>query len=94
MSSDDFESVHNYHERAVIEEVLRLAREKGSKLDRKLLADIAGVALKRLPPRYIRHLVDFSFYQTAKERDQNAKAVRSAVADAAQYVTSRARRAA
>jgi len=85
----DFESITNYHERAVIEAV-RIAAPRFSHLsDAELLADVACVALNRLPPRYIRHEVDFSFYLTDKERIENERAVSEAVSFAFEFVQAR-----
>ncbi|MCX7902097.1 MAG: late competence development ComFB family protein [Burkholderiaceae bacterium] len=89
MAEADFESIHNYYERAVFEEVLAQAAKR--RVERHLLADIACVALNQLPPRYIRHDVDFNFYLTAQEREQNAQMVREAVAYAFDFVVARAR---
>ena len=51
-----------------------------------ILADVACVALNRLPPRYIRHDVDYSFYLTERERAQNEAAINEAVAFAFEFV--------
>ena len=63
----DFEQVHNYFERLVFEEVVRLSH---GYLDfsADMLADVACVALNRLPARYVRHDVDMMFYLTEQER--------------------------
>ena len=45
----------------------------------ELIADVACVALNRLPPRYIRHAVDNLFYLTERERAEVETAVREAV---------------
>ncbi|MDP3084873.1 MAG: late competence development ComFB family protein [Rubrivivax sp.] len=55
-----------------------------------LLADVTCVALNRLPPRYIRHAVDYLFYLTDRERQQHAKSVREAVRHAFEFVQARA----
>lgn len=86
----EFDTIHNHHERPVIAEVVRVARERGL-TDQRLLADIACVALNRLPPRYIRHDVDFAFYLTDDERRANAEAVERAVAQAFDFVLARER---
>jgi len=86
----EFDSIHNHHERPVIAEVVRVARERGL-ADPRLLADIACVALNRRPPRYIRHDVDFAFYLTDEERRANAAAVERAVALAFGFVLARDR---
>jgi hypothetical protein len=89
MRDADFESIHNHNEQAVFEEVLRQAAAR--RVEPGLLADIACVALNQLPPRYIRHDVDFNFYLTAAEREHNAQMVRDAVSYAFDFVVARTR---
>lgn len=62
-----FEQVHNYYERLVLEEVSRQANEH-PEFSAEMLADVACVALNRLPARYVRHDVDMMFYLTEQER--------------------------
>lgn len=94
MSGTGFDSIHNYYERLVYDEVLRLASASAKPVDPRLLPDIACVALNRLPPRYIRHAVDFSFYLTDDEREDQRRRVVDAVAQAFAFVTSGLARAA
>ena len=61
----NFEQVHNYYERLVFEEVLRRAAKRPDLMP-DALADIACVALNRLPARYVRHDVDLMFYVTER----------------------------
>jgi Late competence development protein ComFB len=63
----NFEQVHNYYERLVFEEVARRA-QLYLDFDTDMLADVACVALNRLPARYVRHDVDMMFYLTEQER--------------------------
>ena len=65
----NFDQVHNYYERLVFEEVARRAQSP-EHLDftADMLADVACVALNRLPARYVRHDVDMMFYLTEQER--------------------------
>lgn len=63
----NFEQVHNYYERLVFEDVARLS-EAHPQLTSDMLADVACVALNRLPARYVRHDVDLMFYLTEQER--------------------------
>ena len=63
----NFEQVHNYYERLVFEEVVRMS-ESYSHYSADMLADVACVALNRLPARYVRHDVDMMFYLTEHER--------------------------
>jgi hypothetical protein len=63
----NFEQVHNYYERLVFEEVLRRSA-RWPEMTPDMLADVACVALNRLPARYVRHDVDLMFYLTEHER--------------------------
>ena len=84
----NFDSIYNHHERAVTDAVHATA-VRYPHLNGELLADIACVALNRLPPRYIRHEVDFAFYLTDKERGENERAIAEAVAFAFEFVQAR-----
>jgi Late competence development protein ComFB len=86
----DFASIQNHHEQAVFAAVLA-----GSPVyptvaaDADLLADVACVALNRLPARYIRHQVDYSFFLTESEAAANEIAIARAVKHAFEYVQAR-----
>ncbi len=86
----DFTSLYNHHEREVFAAVMETAPTYPViEADPELLADVACVALNRLPPRYIRHAVDYSFYLTEQERlDVNA-AIKEAVSYAFNFVQAR-----
>jgi glutathione S-transferase len=87
----DFSSIHNRREREVCTEVLaRADQQPWLTSDRNLLADVACVALNRLPPHYIRHDVDFSFHLTDGERIESQRMVSEAVTYAFNYVQARA----
>ncbi|MFN9764674.1 MAG: late competence development ComFB family protein, partial [Pseudomonadota bacterium] len=76
----DFTSVRNHNERAVFDAVLAHAPSYPGVARRPdLLADVACVALNRLPTRYIRHEVDFVFYLSERERADNARHLVEAV---------------
>ncbi len=64
----NFEQVHNYYERLVFEAVAQRA-EAYADFTADMLADVACVALNRLPARYVRHDVDMMFYLTEPERN-------------------------
>ncbi len=94
MSRTDFESIHNYYERPVFELVVAKSRQtEGTPqaIDARYLADVACVALNQLLPRYIRHDVDFSFYLTEAERQDNDQRVKESVDKAWAYVLQRKR---
>ena len=65
--ASDFEQIHNYYERLVLEAVMRRSREH-EHFTSDMLADVACLALSRLPARYVRHDVDLIFYLTEAER--------------------------
>ncbi len=86
----DFDLIHNSHERAVFAAITE-ATGRYPQLHGvpDLFADIACVALNRLPPRYIRHEVDFSFYLSDKERAENELLITNAVNFAIEFVQAR-----
>ncbi len=87
MSAADFESIHNHYERIIFEAVLAASGQYT--VPRALLADVACVALNRLPPRYVRHDVDLVFYLTESERAHNEVAIAEAVKYAFEFVQAR-----
>ncbi len=84
-SSSD--NVHNYYEHLVFEHLKRTNDRANS--DGDFFADVACVALNRLPPRYVRHDVDMTFFMTPNELDEMSKRIASAVDEAVNYVESR-----
>lgn len=84
----NFEQVHNYYERLVFEDVARLSEEH---LDftAEMLADVACVALNRLPARYVRHDVDLMFYLTEHERQAIEQSMEDSLTFAFAFVTER-----
>lgn len=87
--STAFESIHNFHEQAVFDAVQSMLPAYPHLQGSELLADIACVALNRLPPRYIRHAVDFSFYLSEKERADIDAAIEESVRFAFNFVQAR-----
>jgi hypothetical protein len=87
----DFSSIYNHHERLIFQAVTEHADSFPDIVsDENLLVDVACVALNRLPPRYIRHQVDFVFYLTDRERREMDLAVKDAVGYAFEFVKARA----
>lgn len=84
----NFEQVHNYFERLVFEEVSSLS-ERYPQFNADMLADVACVALNRLPPRYVRHDVDMMFYLTERERHVIEESLNEAISFAFNFVTER-----
>lgn len=90
MASMHFEQVRNYYERLVFEAVLARANaDRQNKYSDELLADVACVALNRLPPRYMRHEVDLVFYLTGDEREAMELALDAALDFAFDFVLRR-----
>jgi len=90
MSSVDFTTVRNHNERAVQDAVVRHAnRYPGVAHNKDLLVDVACVALNRLPPRYIRHEVDYVFYLSDRERGDSERLLDEAVDYAFGFVQAR-----
>ncbi|UTA46595.1 late competence development ComFB family protein [Simiduia sp. 21SJ11W-1] len=81
------DSIHNYYELQVLDEIAN--RSSRALEDADFMADVACVALNHLPPRYIRHDVDMSFFLSPQEQEEMQKKVRKAVKDALKYVQKR-----
>ncbi|ALT77751.1 MULTISPECIES: late competence development ComFB family protein [unclassified Roseateles] len=89
--NQDFSSIYNHHEREVLAAVMKSSADFPQiAADPDLLCDVACVALNRLPPRYIRHAVDFLFYLTEHERREIDAAIDEAVGYAFHFVHARA----
>jgi hypothetical protein len=83
----DTTSVHNYYERLVTESII--SKEPRAQKDFDFLSDVSCVALNHLPPRYIRHDVDMTFYLSPIELEEIHKKVEGAVNHAIEFVLSR-----
>ncbi len=86
--SDEVEFVHNYYEKLVLQEVMQQSSRVQAG-DREFMADVACVALNRLPPRYIRHDVDMTFFMSPQDMQETEQKITNAVAMALIYVESR-----
>lgn len=83
----DFSSVHNALEKDVFAAIAEAAPNYPELADDwDLLADVACVALNRLPVRYIRHGIDFAFYQTEQDLQENSRRIDEAVEYALRFV--------
>jgi Late competence development protein ComFB len=86
----EFTSVRNHNERAVFNAVAMQADHfPGLAEDPELLADVACVALNRLPSRYIRHEADYVFYLSDREREDGERQLHEAVEYAFGFVQAR-----
>lgn len=84
------DSIHNYYERLVIDKLMAMFH--AGTMSAELLADVACVALNRLPPRYIRHDVDMAFYLSPNEYSEIENKVNDAITAAITLVERRSRR--
>lgn len=87
----NFEQVHNYFERVVFEAVAKMSGAY-PEYSADMLADVACVALNRLPARYLRHDVDMMFYLTESERHVMDESLQDALDFAFGFVGERAAR--
>ena len=86
----DFSSVHNTHEQTIFDAVVAAASRYPAVADEvDLLADVACVALNRMPPHYIRHSADLAFFSTDKERQATKRNIEESVDFAFGYVQAR-----
>lgn len=81
-----FETVHNYYEKMVLNELQRTIQTQRLEVDTAMLEDIACIALNKLPPRYIKHDVDALFYLTADQQVAMYTSVETAVKEAIDFV--------
>lgn len=61
-------SIQNYYERLVMEAIHDVLAGREEAQDAEFVADLACVALNRLPARYIRHCVDLWSHISDDER--------------------------
>jgi hypothetical protein len=83
-----FDEIHNMREQAVFAAIAEIAPSYPH-FDFDLMADVGCVALNRVPSRYVRHTVDFTFYQTASERENDQRLIDDAVRYAFEFVQAR-----
>jgi len=83
-----FDEIHNLQEKAVFAAIAEIAPSYPH-FDFDLMADVGCVALNRVPPRYVRHTVDFTFYQTTSERENDQRVIDDAVRYAFEFVQAR-----
>lgn len=86
-TTHDASTVHNYYERLVTEAIFK--KDPRARSDYDYMDDVSCVALNHLPPRYIRHDVDMSFYLSPVELDEINKKVNKAVKHAIEFVRTR-----
>ena len=78
------DDIHNYYEHLVLEKIDTLGLSKSKSED--YIADLSCLALNQIPPRYIRHEVDMSFYLPQNEKQQMEMNVLDAIEKALNFL--------
>jgi hypothetical protein len=81
--------IYNYFEKLVLNQVEYQLSEQGKEADSEYVADIACVALNQLPAKYVRHVIDASFFMTEEEHGLAIAAVVDAVRKAIAFIDER-----
>lgn len=87
MAHVDFDSVKNYYQSLVVQQIIKSYGDSEMASTEGALEDIACLALNQLPPRYVRHSIDTAFYLSIEEQQEMVRAVELAVERAVEYVS-------
>tara|TARA_R110000850_G_scaffold114682_5_gene229594 strand:- start:843 stop:1109 length:267 start_codon:yes stop_codon:yes gene_type:complete len=83
------DNIQNYYETLVLESLAK--QIKGQDYEEDVLVDVLCIAINHLPPRYIRHEVDFLYYMSPIERKEIEDKADKAVKDALDYIKNKNR---
>jgi competence protein ComFB len=83
------EDIFNYYESLVFFCIQRKLKDRPEARDEEYIADVACVALNRLPARYIRHIVDTRFFDSEDDIVKSNAAVEHATSFAIEFINSR-----
>ena len=83
------EGISNYYESLVFYCIQKKLKGLPEARDEEYLADVACVALNRLPARYIRHIVDTCFFESEDDIIKSNKAVENATSFAIEFINGR-----
>lgn len=78
--------ISNYYEQVVATEIHRQLGDRPEEPGLDFMADVACVALNRLPPKYYRYEVDMAFYMSPNELNEVKTKVEEAVEEAISFV--------
>jgi hypothetical protein len=81
--------ITNYFENLVYETIRRKLAGTAAAHDDDYIADVACVALNKLPARYVRHIVDTRFFESEEEYRVDAVSVERAVVYALDFIDQR-----
>ena len=77
--------IHNWYELLVYDKLRQMSRGDLD-LNDEQLSDVACVTLNHLPPRYVRHSVDMSFYTSPMEKKEMEDRIEQAISNAVNFV--------
>jgi hypothetical protein len=80
------DNIQNYYETLVLESLAKQIKDQEQDYDEDVLTDVLCIAINHLPPRYIRHEVDFLYYMSPIERKEIEEKAEKAVKDALAYI--------
>jgi hypothetical protein len=83
------EDFTNYYESLVLSCILHKLRGLRQAHNDEYIADVACVALNKLPARYVRHIVDARFFESEADVMKNNASVDAAVNFAIEFINSR-----
>lgn len=78
------DNIQNYYETLALESLAK--QVEGLDYDEDALTDVLCIAINHLPPRYIRHEVDFLYYMSPIERKEIEQKAEKAVKEALKYI--------
>lgn len=82
--------ITNYYEKLVLDRITQQLAGTAEARDEDYIADIACVALNKLPARYVRHIVDTRFFESEEDFRRTDLQVDRAVTYAVAYISQRA----
>jgi hypothetical protein len=83
--------INNYYEQVVAQEIHRQLADQPKEPSLDFMADVACVALNRLPPKYYRYEVDMAFYMSPNELNEVKAKVEDSVKEAIAFVIQHSR---
>lgn len=83
--------ISNYYEQVVSEEIRHQLSNREPEPAMDFMADVACVALNRLPPKYYRYEVDMAFYMSPNELHEVKEKVVAVVKEAIAFVEKHSR---
>jgi len=80
------DGIYNYFELLVNDEIIRRLKTQNARYSQDDIQDIACLALNHLPSKYIRHMVDATYFIASDERATMDKLVVAEVKNAFEFL--------